>query len=446
MITPFNPKLYKLLTQFKCQLVYCLFLMGIFFQTPDLYGQDAAANEKTIKGLDFGILPSFVYNTDKGLQYGALANFYYYGDSTMYPNYQFNLYLQSSRTTKRGFVNYLFFDSNHLLPGNLRLTVDMSLVKRGFQQFFGFNGYNSLYNLNYTDPKTPQFISRYYYYMEERAKTISIDVKGKLPIPNFSWDLSFGYYNISTLPFHNYRAKMNPQPTLFEKYITQGIIPPDQKNGGITSYLKTGLIYDTRDNEQIPTKGLWIEGVYLNAPSFLANKFAYSQITFIFNQYIAVIPDLVFAYRLAFQTKISGEKPVYMLPYLMDTYRNVEALGGNKTIRGVLNRRLLGNGFALGNFEFRYIPIHRIYLKHYLDVGFNIFNDMGMITQAYKVNNALDASAFDYKQGQEKLHDSVGAGVRFVVNHNFIVAFDFGRVLDKRDGKGALYIDLDYLF
>ncbi len=149
----------------KTQRYAFLILAGIYLQRPSLYGQNegSAANMKTVKGLDFGVLPSFVYNTDKGLQYGALANFYYYGKKSIYPNYLFNLYLQSSRTTKRGYVNYLFFDSRNLLPKGLRLTVDMSLVKRGFQQFYGFNGYNSLYNEDYINPAKPLFISRDYY-------------------------------------------------------------------------------------------------------------------------------------------------------------------------------------------------------------------------------------------------------------------------------------------
>ena len=427
--------------------IYCYLLFLCFcFQTSYLYGQNSDSKEKAIDGLDFGILPSFVYNTDKGLQYGALANFYYYGKKTLYPNYLFNLYLQSSRTTRKGYVNFLFFDSSHLLPNDLRLTIDMSLEKRGFQQFYGFNGYNSLYSGDYIDQRKSQFISRHYYFMDERSRTITIDVKGKLLMPHFIWDLGLGYYNISTSPFHTFHGIEKKQPTLFEKYIAQGVIPKDQKDGGITTYIKTGLIYDTRDNEAIPKKGLWIEAIYLNAPSFFANKFAYSQFTLIYNQYVSINPQLVFAYRLAFQNKIEGDMPVYMMPYLISTYRNEEALGGNKTIRGILNQRLLGEGYCFGNFEFRYIPINTNVLNRNLNIGFNFFEDMGMITDNYEVDKSLNGSLFDYKPGQDRIHSSVGAGVRFIINHNFIVAYDYGRVLDKRDGTGALYIDLDYLF
>lgn len=427
----------------KCVLLIFAF---VYLQDFGAFGQNDSTKVKTIKGLDFGVLPSFVYNTDKGLQYGALANFYYYGGKSAYPNYLFNLYLQSSRTTKKGYVNYLFFDSRNLLPAGLRLTIDMSLVKRGFQQFYGFNGYNSDYNVGYITPSSPLFISRDYYYFEEIARIVSVDVHRNFPIPHLSWDLGFGYNHISTIPFKNYRRGKPAGPTLFEKYIREGAIPENQKRGGRTTLLKASLIYDTRDDESIPTKGLWVEAIYTNSPSFLSNQFPYSLGTIKFHQYLALSSDLVFAYRLAYQTKISGEIPFYMLPNLMDSYRSQEALGGSKTIRGILSRRLVGDGFVLGNFEFRYMPFSAIVLERNLNIGFNLYEDMGMITRVHKVDQTLNLSAFDYRAGKDSMHYSAGAGIRFIVDHNFIVALDYGKALDKRDGKSSVYLDLDYLF
>lgn len=431
---------------FKARNILKSLLLLIAFQVSDLYGQSAKSSEKKVTGLDFGVLPSFVYNTDKGLQYGLLANFYYYGKKTIYPDYLFNLYLQSSRTTKKGYVNYLFFDSGRMLPDGMRLIIDASFVKRGYQHFYGFNGYNSVYNKAYTDPSSPQFISRHYYYFEEKAKTILVDLRGKFVFPHFYWGFGLGYYQMFTSPFKNRLPNTPKRPTLFEKYVNQGVIPSGQNRGGSTFFLKSGLIFDTRDNEKIPTKGLWIEGVCLYAPSFLANKSPYSQVSLIFHQYLSLSPKLVFAYRLAYQTKTSGQIPFYMLPELQSTYRSEEALGGSKTIRGILSRRLIGNGFALGNFEFRYIPFRMILLKRNLGIGFNLFEDMGIITDPYKINGNLTPNAFDYKAGKEKIHTAVGAGVRFIVNHNFIVALDYGHTLDKRDGLKSLDIGLDYLF
>ena len=52
----------------------------------------------------------------------------------------------------------------------------------------------------------------------------------------------------------------NDMPTLYEQYRQWGIISDEEDGGGINSGLKLGLMYDTRDVENSPNKGLWIEG------------------------------------------------------------------------------------------------------------------------------------------------------------------------------------------
>ena len=407
-----------------------------------LNGQDINSDQRTIKGWDFAILPSFVYHTDRGIQIGALASIYYYGDSSIYPEYKHYLYLQSSITTRGGHVGYLFFDSKYLLPAGLRIIADLSTVETRFQQFYGFNGYNALYFQNYENPSKPEFISRSYYNIKKISTTILLDVHGRFFIPELHWDLGVGYFNINISPFLSTKNK----PTLFEKYVANGIIPVSLIRGGNTSYLKTGLIYDTRDNEVIPSRGIWDEAIFVTAPEFINNPYGYTQIALTHRQYFSLYPKLVFAYRLAYQTKLNGKMPFYMFPYYISSFQVKEALGGVKTIRGILNERLQGEGFALGNLEFRYIPINTIIFKKNLGIAFNLFTDLGMITKKVYIDKSLDTKGFDYQPGIEKLHQSVGAGVRFIVNHNFIVALDYGKALNNRDGNYGFYLDLDYLY
>jgi len=44
----------------------------------------------------------------------------------------------------------------------------------------------------------------------------------------------------------------------------------------------------------------------------------------------------------------------------------------------------------------------------------------------------------------EFYHD--GAGLRIVMNENFVVAFDYGMASDSRDGATGFYMGLNYLF
>jgi hypothetical protein len=43
-------------------------------------------------------------------------------------------------------------------------------------------------------------------------------------------------------------------------------------------------------------------------------------------------------------------------------------------------------------------------------------------------------------------HGSAGAGLRFIMNENFIVAFEYARCFNKQDGDGAFYINIGFLF
>ena len=55
----------------------------------------------------------------------------------------------------------------------------------------------------------------------------------------------------------------------------------------------------------------------------------------------------------------------------------------------------------------------------------------------------------------DRPHITVGAGLRFIMNQNFIVAFEYGMpvsrfskdpVIKKQDGNGAFYINTGFLF
>jgi hypothetical protein len=52
-------------------------------------------------------------------------------------------------------------------------------------------------------------------------------------------------------------------------------------------------------------------------------------------------------------------------------------------------------------------------------------------------------------QPKDLPHITAGLGLRFIMNQNFIVAFEYGMPVGKyrkQDGKGAFYINTGYLF
>jgi hypothetical protein len=107
--------------------------------------QDEAPENENKTGWNIGLLPVVSYNSDLGFQYGVLTNIYNYGDGKVFPKYYHSIYAEVSRYTKGSGIYRLFYDSEYLIPG-IRLTADLSYLPDQALDFFGFNGYNAVYN------------------------------------------------------------------------------------------------------------------------------------------------------------------------------------------------------------------------------------------------------------------------------------------------------------
>jgi hypothetical protein len=109
---------------------------------------------------------------------------------------------------------------------------------------------------------------------------------------------------------------------------------------------------------------------------------------------------------------------------------------------------VVGDDFAYGNIELRWKFLRTILFNQNVYLALSGFLDGGIITSPYKVDKSGVPAEELYlvEAGDEKLHMGAGGGFHFVMNQNFIVAVDYGRALDPDDGKGGLYIGLNFLF
>ena len=80
----------------------------------------------------------------------------------------------------------------------------------------------------------------------------------------------------------------------------------------------------------------------------------------------------------------------------------------------------------------------------------NTFIDCGQVTKKIDISKMQippTVNISDYfNTGAEKLHTSYGAGLRLVMNYNFVIAMDYGIASNKQDGDSGIYIGLNYLF
>ena len=418
-----------------------------------------------------GLLPTVTFDSDLGFQYGGLVDFSNYGDGSRYPVYDHHLYFEISRYTKGSGINRFYYDSDKLIKGML-VFVDLSYLTDQAYDFYGFNGYDAVYNAVWTDDTQPASIyrSRMFYKYDRKMFRFKSDLQGKISGEHLRWStgLTFLNFKLDTVNLAKLNKGRNEGDEkylrnvegLYEKYVKSGIIPEKEANGGFVPTIKAGVVYDTRDFKNNPMKGIWTEVVLEGATEFLGAESSFMKLSVTHREYFTITPkNLSLAYRLNYQTTIAGHAPFYyQTQVLTSELRGAvsEGLGGGSTLRGVLRNRVVGDGYFLGNIEARWKFIRFQIGNNDFYLGLNGFMDFGRVTNKIDVNtknfptndhNYLSQLSSFFKNDAEKMHYSYGAGLRVVMNETFIVKMDTGFAIDKQDGeKMGIYIGLNYLF
>ncbi len=436
-----------------------LFSFLIIFSSLIIAQEDTTKTKKKIKkGFSFGGVPVVAYNSDIGFQYGLLGNIYHYGDGSRYPAYDHSIYLEWSRSTKGNGQNIFQYDSEKLIP-NIRTTLEASYRTEKALNFYGFNGYNAFYNGDYEDDQHADYISRVFYRYQRQVVRLKADFQGNIIGRKLRWLAGITYMGseIDTVDIDKLNEgkddadKLPNVPGLYRNYVNWGLIKESEKDGGNNAYLKLGLVYDTRDNEPNPNKGMWTEALLFYGPSFFGFENSTASMLLLHRQYFTLSPDrLTFAYRLSYQTKLSGDIPFYLLPYYMDSKSIEDGFGGKKTLRGVLRNRIVGNGVTFANFEFRWKVLKTVVFNQNFYIALSAFTDLGRVVDPYKLDLSGVPATVDrdlwFNNKSESWHMSYGAGVHFALNENFIIAVDYGMAAKEEDGTSGLYIGLNFLY
>ncbi len=444
--------------------ILCLLLLGTIQSTMSQVLKEKSDSIKVKTGWNFGALPTITFDTDQGFQYGAAVNFYNYGDGSKFPKYNHSLYFEISHFTKGSGIYRFYYDSESLIPG-MQVTTDLSYLPDQAYDFYGFNGFESVLNKNWENQNSPDYKTRMFYKYQQNLFRFKIDLQGKFPESHFGWiaGVNLLNYNSSSVDINKLNRglsgadKLPPvdlQPGLYEKYIQWGLIPANEAKGGFIPEIKGGIVYDTRDNKPNPMKGIWTEAVIATAPGFMGAKSGFTKLSLSHRQYFTLIKDnLSFVYRVNWQQTINGHVPYYYEPQIISsvmTGSSSTGLGGAKSLRGVRRNRVVGDGYILGNMELRYkfYKFRMIGQNFYMAV--NTFADFGQVVKKIdtsKPDLPSEVVVADYfNKGAEKLHTSYGAGLRLVMNYNFVVAMDYGVAANKQDGDSGIYIGLNYLF
>jgi hypothetical protein len=446
------------------RLLFTLLLFSTYILQSIAAEKGSKEKSDSIKtGWNFGALPAISFDTDLGFQYGALVNFFDYGNGKRFPAYNQSLYFEVSRFTKGSGVYRFYYNSDQLLK-NFDLSLDLTYLPDQANDFYGFNGFESVLKKTWEDDKYDEYKTRMFYKFQQNLFRFKVDLQHKIGDSNFKWIAGVNLLNFSISSVDIDRLNKNKsdanklpsvqsQPGLYEKYIEWGIIKPGDANGGFVPELKAGIVYDTRNVKVNPMKGMWTEAVITAIPTFLGAESGFTRFALTHRQYFTLVPnDLSFAYRVGWQQTLGGRVPFYMEPQMITTAMTGYAtigLGGSKYLRGARRDRVVGDGVVYGNFELRWKFARMNFIKQKFYWGLNTFLDLGQVTKKIAIPNIqpLHESATDYfNPGAEKMHATYGAGLRLAMNQNFVIAIDYGVAANKQDGDTGLYIGLHYLF
>ncbi len=401
----------------------------------------AENRESVVKtGLSFVPFPMAGYDGAKGILFGALMNVYDFGDGSAYPNPRSSCYFEASGYTGGSKTFVASFDSGSLFP-KMRINLAASHCADNAMEFFGFGGRRTFYDAAADEG----------FYKYSRSTTnLKADFSGNIT-GHLSWEAGYHFNAFGSKDYHPKDEEKGI--SLFSLYRSWGIIPPDEIFRKYSSAVRLGLRYDSRDYEGVPTKGILAGASIVAAPAFFGSSDSYLKVQATFRQYIPLANEcLTLAYRLDYQDFIGGA-PWYVLPYYTPggpVYDNT-ALGGYRTVRGLMYNRVSDSGTGFFNTELRWKFAGFPLLKQDIGLMLSGFCDGITTLRHFNVSNRTEAfpelySKFTKSASGDTLHLSAGAALKIILNRNFVLNIEYALALSAQDGAGVMYFNTGFYF
>jgi hypothetical protein len=365
------------------------------------------------RGWEFFALPALNFDSDEGLGYGALAEVYNYGNGVQ--PYRFTVRPIVFLTTKGRRDVVLFFDAPKLLPNDWRLDGFLGREQQLATPFYGI-GNDAVFDEQLETDANP-----YYYRYGRTSLRVLANFQHKIGSLPARGLFGGGFADVRTdaTPFDS-------GTTLLAQQLGASAAPR-----GKISYLRTGLVWDTRDREIAPNHGTYGDLLLQRVDKALGASSSYTRATGILRKYYPVTSRLVFAQRALVQ-QTSGDVPLYDMSTIQTSFGQQEGLGGSNSIRGLPKNRFVGKGLAILNSDLRW-RFKEFELRRkpaYLTA--TGFVDVGRVWR----------ESIDVGEIASDLHAGYGAGIRLGLGPSFVVALDVGRSSESTQ----IYIGLGYPF
>lgn len=379
-------------------------------------------------------IPNFSSDPINGFGAGAEGAFFYNGKRSdpffAFTPYRMQLNLGIYITTRSQKQLYLKMDIPYIFNTKWRLRAILGYGKNPNGLYFGINE-KTLAPLSYYPDNNPQkpIVNNASYSNYEanlvggKAFYNTYSEQGGFINPTIERSYNKGRLRILLgyeLDIFNYSTPLNDSALLHQDADAKKITG---FTNNLISFALAGLIYDTRDLETDPSKGVFAEltnGLSLTA---LGSQYNFNKTFFHYNIYQPLLPRifkrLTFAGRIGIGY-IQGNAPFfeYMGQWTSEAY--ISALGGGNTLRGYKQSRFVSRVIEFTNVEARWRFAKLNFLKQNLAFSAVPFFDVGGVWDGL---NRLNHT--------ENLRYSEGLGMRIAWNLNTILRFDYA--ISKED-------------
>jgi outer membrane protein assembly factor BamA len=186
---------------------------------------------------------------------------------------------------------------------------------------------------------------------------------------------------------------------------------------GQVSILQAGIVYDTRDLEPDPGKGIFAEITEEFSAKAIGSKYDFNKVFGQLKVYQKLFPGLFKKVVLAARFGMGytgGDSPFFEYQDEWSSEGSIEGLGGSNTLRGYKQSRFLARAMNFGNIELRARFAQAKLFKQHLAFSGVPFFDIGGVWDSL---NRLDR--------WDNYRHSEGMGLRIAWNVSTILRFDY---------------------
>ena len=199
---------------------------------------------------------------------------------------------------------------------------------------------------------------------------------------------------------------------------------PRGYDGGWTNIARIGIVYDSRDFEPDPSKGLFFDYAFHISDCLIESDYHFIRNTANARFYMTLMNSLVLALRAAY-TDVNDNIPFYEIMWFGFALNRftVPGLGGSRTLRGFKRGRFVGRTMTMANAELRWQFIEVKGGSQRFGFKILIFADTG---------NVYDCAGEPFSDPRwADYHHSYGAGLAVAWNLSTIIHLYYG--ISKED-------------